>query len=283
MDQFLNLTIGGVASGAVYAVLGMSLVIVFRATRVVNFAQPAFALICAYLADTVATAGGSYWLGFAVAPVAGLVMGVCTERLLIRPARRGGELSVIVVTLGLLLVLQAVAGMVWSTEPRAVPYAFEFRGRFSANDVFVVGTALLVAGAVLLLFKLTPLGLRLRAAAFHPEAALLCGVRVGLTRTVGWGLAAALAAVAGVLATPPFISPNVLDGVFVSAMTAAVIGGLENPLGTVAGGFVLGVGLSYVSGYLGAELVAVAALGILVLTLAVRPAGLFGGPVARSV
>lgn len=283
MQEFLDLTLGGISAGAVYAALGLALVIIYRATRVVNFAQPALALISTYLAYAVTRATGSYWLGFAVAIVAGTVLGVATERLLIRPLRRRSELSSIIVTLGLLLVLQAVAGMIWSNEPLAFPYAFDFRGRFSANDLFVVLVVLVIAALVLVVFKYTPLGLRMRAAAFAPEVARTLGVRVGLMLTVGWGLAAGVGSLAGMLAAPPFLFPNVFDGVFVYALTAAVLGGLENPLGTIAGGFVLGVGLSYVSGYFGPETVTIAALAILVVVLSVRPSGLFGRAKARRV
>lgn len=283
MREFLDLTLGGVSAGAVYAALGLALVIIYRATRVVNFAQPALALISTYLAYSVTKATGSYWLGFAVAIVAGTLLGVVTERLLIRPLRHRSELSSIIVTLGLLLVLQAIAGMIWSNEPLAYPYAFDFVGRFSANDLFVVLVVLVIAALVLVVFKYTPLGLRMRAAAFAPDVARTLGVRVGLMLTVGWGMAAAVGSLAGLLATPPFLFPNVLDGVFVYALTAAVLGGLDNPLGTIAGGFLLGVGLSYVSGYFGPETVTIAALAILVIVLTVRPAGLFGRAKARRV
>jgi branched-chain amino acid transport system permease protein len=283
MEDFLNLTLNGVSSGAIYAALGLSLVIIYRATRVVNFAQPALALISTYLAYSVNRATGSYWLGFATALIAGTLMGAATERLLIRPLRHRNELSSIIATLGLLLVLQAVAGMIWSNEPFAFPYAFDFRGRFSANDLFAVSAVVVTATAILVLFKRTSLGLRMRAAAFRPEVARMLGVRVGLMLTIGWALAAAVGSLAGLLATPPFIFPNVLDGVFVYALTAAVLGGLENPLGTIIGGFVLGIGLSYVSGYLGPEMVTMAALAILVAVLALRPGGLFGRVTARRV
>src|SRR4051794_37841895 len=283
MTTFFNLTMGGLSSGAVYAALGLSLVIIYRATRVVNFAQPALALISSYVAYSVTKRTGSYWLGFAAAIVVGTLLGVAVERLLMRPLRDAGELSAIIATLGLLLVLQAVAGMIWSNEPHAFSYAFDFRGRFSASDLFAVLAVVVTAAGVLLLFKFTSLGLRMRAAAFNPEVARLLGVRVGVMLTVGWGLAAAVGSLAGLLATPPFLFPNVLDGVFVYALTAAVLGGLDNPLGTIAGGFVLGVGLSYVSGYLGPELVTIAALAILVVVLTLRPSGLFGRAKVRRV
>ncbi|GAB3483090.1 branched-chain amino acid ABC transporter permease [Amycolatopsis cihanbeyliensis] len=283
MNGFLTLTVNGLSTGAVYAALGLSIVIIYRATRVINFAQPALALISAYLAYSVNKATGSYWLGFAVALLAGAVLGALTERALIRPVRDRTPLSAVIVTLGLLMVLQAVAGMFWTNEPRSFPYAFDFRGQFSAFSLFTVLVVLGTAAGIGALFRYTSLGLRLRAAAFRPEVASMLGVRVGLMLTLGWALAAAVGALAGVLATPPFLFPTVLDGVFVYALTAAVIGGLDNPLGTVTGGFAVGIGLSYVSGYLGPELVTMAALVILVLVLAFRPNGLFGHAVARRV
>lgn len=278
-----TLLLSGLALGAIYAALGLSLVIIFRATQMVNFAQPALALVCAYLAFTVNRATDGYWLGFVVAIASGAVLGGLTERLLIRPLRDRGPLAPVIVTLGLLLVLQAVTGMIWTAEPRSFPYAFDFRGAFSSSSLFAVLIVLGTATGVLLLFKLTPLGLRMRAAAFRPEVAALVGVRVGRMLTIGWTLAAAVGALAGLLAAPPFIHPTVMDAVFVYALTAAVIGGLDNPIGTVIGGFLLGVVLSLVSGYLGPELVTLAALAILVVVLSVRPDGLFGQRVARRV
>ncbi|UVS79877.1 branched-chain amino acid ABC transporter permease [Actinokineospora sp. UTMC 2448] len=278
-----TLLLSGLALGAIYAALGLSLVIIFRATQMVNFAQPALALVCAYLAFAVNRATGGYWLGFIVAIVAGGMLGALTERLLIRPLKDRGPLSPVIVTLGLLLVLQAVAGMIWTAEPQSFPYAFDFRGAFSPASLFAVVVVLVTAGAILLLFKFTTIGLRMRAAAFRPEVAALVGVRVGRMLTIGWTLAAAVGALAGLLAAPPFIHPTVMDTVFVYALTAAVIGGLDNAIGTVIGGFLLGIVLSLVSGYLGAELVTLAALAILVVVLSVRPDGLFGQRVARRV
>jgi branched-chain amino acid transport system permease protein len=283
VSTWWTLTVGGLASGAVYAALGLSLVIIFRATQVVNFAQPALALLSTYFAFTVNQATGTYWLGFAVAIVAGGVLGALSDRLLIRPARAHGELGSVIVTLGLLLVVQAVAGMIWTSEPRSFGYAFDFRGLFSPASIFAVLVVLVTAAGVLLLFKFTSLGLRMRAAAFAPEATALAGVRVGLMVTAGTALAAAVGALAGLLAVPPLLYPTVLDGIFVYSLTAAVVGGLDNPIGTVIAGFGTGIGLSYVSGYLGPELVTLASLAILVVVLSLRPNGLFGRGLARRV
>ncbi|GAA3766878.1 branched-chain amino acid ABC transporter permease [Salinactinospora qingdaonensis] len=283
MDHFINLTLSGLANGAIYAALALSLIIIYQATRVVNFAQPALALISAYVAYTVTGATGSYWLGFGSALVTGLVLGVLTERLLIRPVHNKSPLSAIVITLGVLLTLQGTAGMIWSNEPHSFGYALDYRGMFSPADAFAVGSVLLVAVLLLALYRWTPLGLRMRAAAFRPEVARMVGVRVGLMLTVGWGIASLVGALGGVLAAPPFLSPNVLDTAFVYGITAAVVGGLDNPFGAIFGGFLLGVSLSYVSSYAGPELVTLAALVILVLVLSVRPDGLFSRPQARKV
>jgi branched-chain amino acid transport system permease protein len=283
VNTFVTLTAGGIANGAVYAALGLSLVIIYRATQLINFAQPALALVSAYLAYAVNQATEGYWLGFAVALLSGAVLGALSDRLLVQPSRRYGELSSLIVTLGLLLILQSIVGMVWTSEPLSFGYAFDFVGLFSDASIFAVLVVLATAAGCLLLFKATPLGLRMRAAAFKPEAASLSGVRVGLMVTVGAALAATVGALAGLLAAPPLLSPTALDGIFVYALTAAVIGGLDNPIGTVAGGFAVGIGLSFVSGLLGPELVTMASLAILVIVLSVRPHGLFGRAVARKV
>ncbi|MBB4933029.1 branched-chain amino acid transport system permease protein [Lipingzhangella halophila] len=283
MDYFTNLTLNGVAEGAIYAALALSLIIIYQATRVVNFAQPALALIAAYIALTVTTATGSYWLGFAAALASGMLMGAATERLLIRPVQKTSQLSAIIITLGLLLLLQGVAGMIWSNEPHSFNYPMDYQGQFSPADFFGVAAILGAAMLLFALYRWTPLGLRMRAAAAHPEMARMLGVRVGLMLTLGWAIASIVGALAGMLAVPPFIFPNALDSVFVYGLAAAVIGGLDNPFGSILGGFILGVSLSFVSGYLGPELMPMAALIILILVLSVRPDGLFTRPKARKV
>ena len=283
MNHFIDLTLNGLAAGAVYAALALSLVIIYQATRVINFAQPALALIAVYIAYTVTQATGNYWLGFAAALVTGLVLGAATERILIRPVHGTSPLNAVIVTLGLLLVLQGAAGMIWSNEPHSFPYPLDFRGRFSPSDIFALASVGVAALLLFGLYRATSLGLRMRAAAFHPEAARLTGVRVGLMLMTGWAIASVIGALAGMLATPPFVYPNVLDAVFIFGITAAVVGGLENPFGALVGGLLIGVSLSYVSGYAGPELTTLAALAILVVVLSVRPDGLFTRPTARKV
>ena len=290
MDRFLFLTLDGLARGAVYAAFGLALVLIWRGTRVVNFAQGVLGVASVYVAYTVTGATGSYWWGLSAALVSGLVLGAVVERLVMRRVTRAGPLDAVIAALGLILAIQAVLGMIYGNDflPVETPFArtaLRVGGAdiVSPYDLFVLGAVLVVMLLLAYLFNRTKTGLRMRAAAFAPDVARTLGVRVGLMLTVGWGLAAAVGSLAGLLATPPFLFPNVLDGVFVYALTAAVLGGLDNPLGTIAGGFVLGVGLSYVSGYFGPETVTIAALAILVIVLTLRPAGLFGRAKARRV
>lgn len=283
MEHLVNLTINGIANGAIFAALALSLIIIYQATRVVNFAQPALALVAAYTAMAVTQASGSYWLGFVAALACGLATGALVERVLIRPVQGGSPINPVIVTLGLLLLLMGLVGAIWSNEPHSFGYAFDYRGRPSPADVWAVLSVALAAALLFVLYRWTPLGLRMRAAAMRPEVARMLGVRVGRMLALGWGIASVIGALAGMLAAPPFLYPNVLDTVFVLGLAAAVIGGLDNPFGAILGGLLMGLTTSYVSGYLGSELTALAALAVLIVVLSVRPDGLFTRPTARKV
>ena len=292
MTKFVDLTLNGISTGAVYAAVALALVLIWRATRIVNFAQGAMLMITTFIASDVIHSSGSYWLGFAVALVSGLVLGALVERLLIRPVETGPPLNAVIVALGLYTVLVALAGMIWSNTPRSFPAAFSIRGYsvggtrllFSPNDAFIVLVVVALALALALLFRGTSLGLRMRAAAFGPEVARLLGVRVGQMLTLGWALAAAAGSLAGVLVAPSvFLGPSNFDPILIIGFVAAVLGGLDSPPGAVIGGLVLGLALSYVSGYEGSALVPLAALVILVGVLMVRPGGLFAAARERRV
>jgi branched-chain amino acid transport system permease protein len=292
VTRFVDLTLNGISTGTVYASVALALVLIWRSTRIVNFAQGGMLMITTSIASSVIASSGSYWFGFVVALACGLALGAAVERVLMRRVASGPPLNAVIVTLGLLILLEASAGMIWGNTPRSFPPALSIRGYdvggtrvlFSPNDTF---TVLVVAGtacALALLFRRTSLGLRMRAAAFAPEVARMLGVRVGSMLTIGWALAALIGALAGMLIAPSvFVGPNQFDSILIFGFTAAVLGGLDSPGGAAVGGIVLGLSLSYVSGYEGASLVTLAALVILLLVLMVRPNGLFGGPHERRV
>ncbi|NYH41578.1 branched-chain amino acid ABC transporter permease [Micromonospora zamorensis] len=292
MDRFVFLTIDGLSRGAVYAAFALALVLIWRAARVVNFAQGAMAVAAAYVAYTVSAATGSYWLGFAVALVAGLLLGALVDRVVMRHVDHASHLNPVIVALGLVLLIQAVLGMVYGNEfrPAEAPFsrsALTVGGVavLSPYDLFVFATIGVVVSGLAWMFARTPVGLRMRAAAFAPEVSRLLGVNVGGMLTLGWALASGVGALAAMLVIPTELGlhPHAMDLVFVSAFTAAVVGGLDSPPGAVVGGLVVGLLLSYVSGYAGSDLTPLAVLVLLLAVLLVRPGGLFAPVAARRV
>ncbi len=292
MTRFIDLTLSGISTGAIYAAVALALVLIWRSTRIVNFAQGAMLMITTYIASALINSGSPYVVGLLVALAAGFVLGAVAERVVVRPVEKAPPLNAVILTLGMYTLLVAVAGMIWGNTPRSFPAAFSLRGYrvggtnllFTPNDTFIVLVVIFLAVALALLFRRTSLGLRMRATAFAPEVARLLGVRVGRMLTLGWALAAATGALAGVLVAPSvFVGPNQFDPILIIGFVAAVLGGLDSPPGAVIGGLVLGLALSYVSGYEGSALVPLAALVILMIVLMVRPTGLFAATRERRV
>ncbi|WP_199432300.1 branched-chain amino acid ABC transporter permease [Qaidamihabitans albus] len=292
MQQFLNVTLGGLSQGAIYAAFALALVLIWRATRIINFAQGSMAMFSTYIALVLIESGQSYWAGFAAALLAGLVLGALIERVVIRPVEGGPELNAVIVTLGLFVAIQALAAILFGASFESFPAPFglsgfsvgEFTVAFTPFSAFVIGSVVVVMLALVALFRFTDIGLRMRASAFNQEVARLLGVRVGNMLTLGWAFAAVVGSLAGLLiAGGNLVHPAYMDPVIVYGFVAAVLGGLESPAGAVVGGLLIGLALSYVSGYLGSELVTLAALGILVAVLLVRPHGLFSRTTARRV
>jgi branched-chain amino acid transport system permease protein len=292
MVEFLQFTLSGIVFGMIYAAIALSLVLIWRGTRLLNFAQGGMAMFTAYVAIEVLYKTGSYWAAFVVALAAGAVLGAAAEVLVIRPTIGKPELNAVIVTIGLLIALEGLAGMIYGGQYRSFPTAFSITGLkaghtplgISWSDVFVVAAVLVTTLILAVAFRYTTAGLRMRAAAFNATVARLSGIRVARVLTVGWALAGLLGALAGVLVSPStFLYPNSMDSIFVFGFTAAVIGGLDSPAGAVAGGVILGVGLSYVGGYAGADLTSIVAMGLLVIVLMLRPAGIFSSAQLRQV
>jgi branched-chain amino acid transport system permease protein len=278
----------------IYAAVALSLVLIWRGTRLLNYAQGGMAMITTYIAIEVIYHTGSYWAGFVVALVAGVLLGAVCQLTIIRPTMNKPPLNGVIVTIGLLVLLEGLAGIFFGGQFRSFPTAFSVTGLrvggtplgVSRYDIFVAVAVLVATLALALAFRYTSAGLRMRAAAFNATIARLSGIRVARVLTVGWALAGLLGALAGVLVSPStFLYPNSMDTIFVYGFTAAVIGGLDSPVGAVTGGLLLGLALSYAGGYLpsGANLVPVVALGILVVVLMVRPDGLFSATKVRRV
>jgi branched-chain amino acid transport system permease protein len=256
----------------------------------VNFAQGAMAAATAFIALALIHSGQSYWLALVVALVSGFVLGAVVERLIIRRVEGGPELNAVIVTLGLFVAIEAVIAIVAGNQVQAFPAPFSLRGlRFGGttvalapNDLYVVGAVIVVMLLLVALFRFTRVGLAMRASAFGQEVARLLGVRVGRMLTLGWALAAVVGSLAGLLiAGGGIVSPSFMDGLIVYGFVAAVLGGLDSPVGAVVGGLLVGLLLAYVSQYVDKNLVDIAALVVLVVVLLVRPGGLFSSSTAR--
>ncbi|MHB1445474.1 MAG: branched-chain amino acid ABC transporter permease [Acidimicrobiales bacterium] len=292
MNRFFDLTLNGVTDGMIYALVALGLVLIWRATRVINFAQGAMAMFTTYLAVSLLDRSVNYWLAFAIALAAGLVSGAVVERVLVRPVEDKPPINAVIVTLGLLIFLEAVAGAIWGGQDRSFPAAFSQAGlkvghtqlAFSRFDVFILVAVLVIMVALLALFQRSDLGLRMRASAFAPEVSRLLGVRVGRMLTLGWALACLAGSLAGLLVSPlVLLFPNNMDTVLIFAFTAAIIGGLDSPIGALLGGLAVGLSLSYVGGYLGSSLETLGALAILLIVLMLRPEGIFSRAAPRRV
>jgi branched-chain amino acid transport system permease protein len=294
MEDFLQQVVSGLASGGIYASLALALVLIHRATGIVNFAQGEMAMFTTYILWTLtANHGWPYWPAFVVTLVAAFVGGLAIHRVVIRPVERGSELTIVIVTIGLLLVLNGAATWIWTGEVRAVESPFPTRTidvggvAISLQDLGTIAVSIGVVVLLWLFFRFTKVGLALRASAVNPLESRLVGVRVSWMLGLGWGFAAALGAVSGMLAAPTvFLDPNMMQAILIYALAAAVLGGIDSPVGAVAGGLLLGVGLNLLGQYVdfvGADLRLPAALLIILVVLLVKPSGLFGKPVVRRV
>jgi branched-chain amino acid transport system permease protein len=286
--------VAGLSSGGTYALLAVALVLIYRATGVVNFAQGEMAMFSTFIAWTLTDHGLGYWAAFAITVAASLLGGVVLERVTIRPVERASVLTVAILTIGLFFLFNGAAFWIWSPEVKSMPSPFSTRPihvagvAFSIADLGIIAVSL---GAVLLLwafFRFTKLGLAMRAAALNPDSSRLVGVRVSWTIALGWGLAAALGAVAGLLAAPGLGSfdQNFMQPILLYAFAGAVLGGIDSALGAVVGSLLLGVFLNLIGTYVswvGTDLRQPAALAVILGVLLVRPAGLFGTAEARRV
>jgi branched-chain amino acid transport system permease protein len=294
MADFVQQVVAGLGDGAIYGSLALALVLIHRATGVINFAQGEMAMFTTYVAWTLnVNHGWSYWPAFVATLVIAFALGFGIQRVVIQPVANASVLTVVIMTIGLVLVFNGLASLIWSAEIRAFPSPFPNETwqlgsvSISQESVGTFGIVLVLVALLWAFFQFTKIGLALRAAALNPDASRLVGVRVGWMLAIGWGLAAVLGAVAGMLAAPAlFLDPNMMQVTLIYAFAAAVLGGIDSPFGAVAGGILLGVGLNLIGEYIdfvGTELRLPLALLIILIVLLVRPAGLFGKPVQRRV
>lgn len=276
--------ISGLAIGCLYALAALGLVLIFKTTDVVNFAQGEIAMVSTFIAFTLLTAGGlPFWGAAAGALVFAALLGVIVERCFIRPLHKASLLSVLIMTIGLMMVINGVAGWIWGFEPHNFPTAVQGEPLklggliITLPDIANLVTALLVMAAFYAVFKYSLVGIAMRAVAENRMAAKLMGVKVGRILSVTWAVGAMLGAVAGIFIAPvTFLDINMMGEVIIKAFTAAVLGGFNSLPGAVAGGLLLGVLENLVAGYVSTELKGAFAFALIVAVLCIRPAGLLG-------
>jgi branched-chain amino acid transport system permease protein len=282
VDAFLHQVLAGLATGGIYASLALALVMIYQATHLVNFAQGEMAMFATYIAWSLVNAGVPYWGAFFLTVAFAFVFGVIIERVVIRPVENAPVLAVVVVFIALLVILNSVTGWIYTytikTFPSPFPKEFGLGKFMSPHEVGAIGVTLVVLVLLYLFFRFTPLGLAMRAAAQNPESSRLVGIRVGWMLALGWGLAAAIGGIAGMMVAPiVYLDPNMMGGVLLYAFAAALIGGIDNPWGAVLGGFLVGVLENVLGAFvIGNELKLAVALVLIIGVLTVKPSGFFG-------
>ena len=290
METFLHQVVAGLATGGIYASVALALVMIYQATHHINFAQGELAMFATYICWSLINAGVPYWVAFFSTIAIAFCLGVLIERIIVRPVERAPVLTVVVVFLGLLFILNSMAGWIFTYTIKSFPSPFPKEPPFgvhfiSSHELGAVGVTLVVLVLLFAFFRFTPLGLAMRAAAQNPDSARLVGIRVGWMLALGWGLAAAIGSTAGMMVAPiVFLDPNMMSGILLYAFAAALVGGIDSPGGAVLGGFLVGVLENIVGAYLiGTELKLTVALVLIVGVLVVRPAGLFGKVIVTRV
>ena len=285
----LHQIMSGIATGGIYASVALALVMIYQATHHVNFAQGEMATFSTYIALTFINAGFPYWVALGGAIIISFIIGVTIERVLMRPLANAPVLASVGVFVGLLLIVNSLSGWFFDYTIKQFPTPFPDRpmlgGYLSGHELGSTAVTLIVLISVYLFFRHTRLGLAMRGAAFNATSSRLVGVRVGWMLALGWGLAAAIGAVAGCMVAPiVFLDPNMMSGILLYSFAGALLGGIDNPLGAVLGGFAVGVienlGGAYV---VGTELKLTLALVIIVTVLTIKPAGLLGRRVYSRV
>ncbi len=285
MDQFIQQVATGLSTGSLYAILALAIVLIYRSTSVVNFAQGEMAMFTTFIAWSYINWEMPFWGAFFLTLLVAFLLGALIELTIMRPVENAPPLNSIIITLGLFTALSSIALRIWQGQPKAFPSPAVFNGAplelgpavISRPNVGVFCMAILIMIAIYLLFSRTKVGLAMRAAAQNRVASELVGIRVGRMLALGWGLSAVVGAAAGMLLAPTiFLSPSMMQGVLLFAFAAAVLGGLDSPVGAIVGGLMLGVVQNLAGTYIDSKIDITVAFVVIIAVLLVRPKGIFG-------
>lgn len=298
MDEFIQQFATGLSTGSLYAIIALGLVLIYRSTGVVNFAQGEMAMFMTFIAWSIWNWNENFWFAFFAVVIISFVFGALIEMIAIRPVETGPVLNPIIVTIGLVLVIDSLALRIWQGQPKPFPSPSAifgvnlFKGSplsigpadISRTNVGVFFMALLIMFLIYLFFNRTRVGLAMRGTAQNRVAGSLVGIRVGRMLALGWGLSAMVGAVAGMLLAPTlFLSPTMMAGALLFAFAAAVLGGLDSPVGAIVGGLTMGVVQNMAGTYIGSNIDITVAFLVIIAILLVRPRGLFGRKAIQRV
>jgi branched-chain amino acid transport system permease protein len=290
MEAFLHQVFAGLANGIIYGSVALALVMIYQATHHINFAQGEMATFSTFVAWWLLQNGWPYWGAFFATIAVSFVGGLLVQRIVLRPIEKAPVMTNVIVFIGLLLIFNALSGWIFDHTIKSFDSPFPKDSWlttkfFSAHQIGSAGVLIVVLLALFAFFRFTPLGLAMRAAAQNPDSARLVGIRVSWMLGLGWGLAAAIGAVAGMMVAPiVFLDPNMMAGILLYGFAAALLGGIDNPVGAVIGGFIVGVLENILGAYvIGTELKLTVALVLIVATLTLKPDGLFGKKVVTRV
>jgi branched-chain amino acid transport system permease protein len=290
MEAFLQQVFAGLTSGAIYASLAVAMVMIYRATGHLNFAQGELATLSTFIALSLIGVGLPYWAAIVLTLVLSFFGGSSLWSYIVKPISKISNVAPIGALIGVLLIINSLSGIVWGYDTRVFPSPFEkmtflSSSLMSPHELGTIGIIFLVAAALQIFFRFTQVGLAMRACAENPTSSHLVGIPVNRMLSLGWGLSAALGALAGVLVAPiTYIDPNMMGGVLIYGFAAALLGGISNPLGALLGGLIVGVAENLIGFYLiGTEIKLSIALALIIATLLFKPAGIFGKQAAIRV
>jgi branched-chain amino acid transport system permease protein len=293
VERFVQVIVDGWATGSLYGALAVAVVLIYRSTGIVNFAQGELAMFSTFIAWGLIQAGLPLGLALLATLAISFVGGMLIERVIIRPVEGGEVLTLVIVTLGLYILVNSLAGWIWGFGNRAFPSlfgdsSFDLAGvRISVESVGIVAVLIAVVGVLYAVFQRTKVGRAMRAVSRNPDSGRLVGISVGRTLMIGWGIAALVGALAGALIAPRlFLDVNFMGGVLIYSFAAATLGGFDSPMGAVLGGWIIGIAENLAGTYvdfIGADLKILVPLVAILVVLLFRPTGLFGSAeVARA-
>ena len=289
MEELVQQVLGGIATGAIYACIALAVVMIYQAIDHFNFAQGEMAMFSAFLTWQMIDWGANYWVAFFVCVVISFMGGIAIERIVFAPLHNAPVFTHIVVFIALFQIFNAGAGFIWEFTIKEFPSPFPEKLPFDTvligpHELGMTLITLIMLGLIFMFFRFTPIGLAMRASAASPESARLVGISVGWMVALGWGLAAAIGAVGGMMIAPVvYLEPNMMLGILLYGFAGAVVGGLSSPGGAVVGGFLMGVIEPLAGMAIGSELKLTVALVVIVIILIFKPSGLFGRVVVQRV